>query len=109
MPKADLGGRCPSVAFPTLVFRYGVVCAARLPEIRFEGLVGLTPPLSYSLPLRTGRVFSCAGSYSTAISGVQVGPKAPYAGRRAMMPAPVIDITASPAWFSTSTRKRITP
>jgi len=27
----------------------------RLAEIRFEGLVGLIPPLSYSLPLRTGR------------------------------------------------------
>jgi hypothetical protein len=26
----------------------------RLAEIRFEGLVGLIPPLSYSLPLRTG-------------------------------------------------------
>ena len=30
-------------------------CPARLTEIRFEGLVGLIPPLSYSLPLRTGR------------------------------------------------------
>ena len=37
---------------------------ARLPEIRFEGLVGLTPPLSCSLPQRTGRVFNCAGHYS---------------------------------------------
>src|SRR5689334_3039420 len=42
-----------------------MVCTARLPEIRFEGLVGLTPPLSYSLPQRTGRVFSCDGNYST--------------------------------------------
>jgi len=32
--------------------------AVRLPEIRFEGLVGLIPPLSYSLPQRTGRVFN---------------------------------------------------
>jgi hypothetical protein len=38
---------------------------ARLPEIRFEGLVGLTPPLSYSLPQRTGRVFNCEANYST--------------------------------------------
>jgi len=32
----------------------------QLAEIRFEGLVGLIPPLSYSLPLQTGPVFSCA-------------------------------------------------
>ena len=33
---------------------------ARLPEIRFEGLVGLIPPLSYSLPQRTRCLFNSA-------------------------------------------------
>src|SRR5579883_1143533 len=36
-------------------------CPARLAEIRFEGLVGLIPPLSCSLPLQTGPVIQlCA-------------------------------------------------
>ena len=61
----------PSAAFPTLVFRPrpDYVVAVRLTEIRFEGLVGLTPPLSCALPLRTGRLFDCGTGcrdYSTA-------------------------------------------
>ena len=72
--RLDHGGRHPSVAFPTLVFRSGGVRrSARLPEIRFEGLVGLTPPLSYSLPQRTGRVFNCERDYSRRCALLHVG------------------------------------
>ena len=49
----------------------------RLPEIRFEGLVGLTPPLSCALPLRTGRLFGCEirrRDYSTCRYGRAVDP-----------------------------------
>ena len=70
--RPDHGGRHPSVAFPTLVFRSGgVLHSVRLPEIRFEGLVGLTPPLSYSLPQRTGRVFNCVRDYSRRCAAVR--------------------------------------
>lgn len=36
-----------------------LAASGRLAEIRFEGLVGLIPPLSYSLPQRTGHLFNC--------------------------------------------------
>ena len=70
-PEAGLTWSRPSAAFPTLVFRPrpDYVVAVRLTEIRFEGLVGLTPPLSCALPLRTGHLFDCGtgcGDYSTA-------------------------------------------
>ncbi len=50
-------GRVPYARLPPRPWRCHAV---RLPEIRFEGLVGLTPPLSCSLPQQTSRLFGCA-------------------------------------------------
>jgi len=44
-------GRIPYARLPR---RERHARSGRLAEIRFEGLVGLTPPLSCSLPQRTG-------------------------------------------------------
>jgi len=44
----SVSGRFPYARLPPPAFAR----RRRLVEIRFEGLVGLTPPLSYSLPQR---------------------------------------------------------
>ncbi len=67
-------GRVPYARLP---YRGDFVCHGRLTEIRFEGLVGLTPPLSYSLPPRTGPVFSCAVSvYRASVAAGKPRPRA---------------------------------